>query len=252
MKNRSCWLAAAALSVALSYVAWSIGILSLIKPPSICQAAEKQNMAEKQDLVALMNECQKMSTDPGVITIIQWIPKEWWQLTLKRADVTEARIREVLELFAPYVTFIVVHGRIASSGFAVFTSKSVLQQHIFLEDRAGHVYKPLDDEDLEPGTRNAIVMIKPLFSSMLGQMGDNMNFILFPSESKGKEKLYEATGEGKFSIRIKGIPQVKDQVFQWILPLSSLVPAKFCPKCRQQESGSWKYCPWCGSLLATQ
>lgn len=221
-------------------------LISSLLAPRTCQAAEKQ------DLIALMNECQKMSADPGVIAIIQWIPKEWWQLTLRRADVPESRIKEVLKLFDPYMTFIIVHGRISSSGFPTFTAKSVLQQHIFLEDKAGHLSKPIDEEQVDTGVRNAVIMIKPLFSNMLGQMGDNMNFFLFPAQTKGKEKPYEATGQGHFSIRLKGIPDGGDQTFQWVLPLSSLVPPKFCPKCRKEENGSWKYCPWCGSILAYQ
>jgi hypothetical protein len=214
--------------------------------------SQSKDKKERYDLIALMNECQKMSDDPGVIAIVQWIPKEWWQLTLERAGVPDVRIKEVLDLFDPYMTFIMVHGRISSSGVPTFTSKSLLQDHILLEDEAGNPYKPIDDENIESGVRNAIIMIKPIFSNMLGQMGDNMNFFLFPSRNKGKEKAYKATREGGFSIRVKGVPDAGDQVFQWILPLSSLVPARFCPKCKKKENGSWKYCPWCGSRLTPQ
>jgi hypothetical protein len=223
-----------------------------------CQAKEEmknsqaKDKKDKYDLIALMNECQKMSGDPGVIAIVQWIPKEWWQLTLERAGVPDARIKEVLKLFAPYMTFIMVHGRISSSGLPTFTSRSLLQEHVFLVDKAGHPYRPIDEEDVEAGVQNAIIMIKPIFSNMLGQMGDNMNFFLFPSQTKEKKKSYEATQEGSFSIRFKDVPDAGDQAFQWILPLSSLVPAKICPKCKKEESGSWKYCPWCGSPLSHQ
>ncbi|MEW5801915.1 MAG: zinc ribbon domain-containing protein [bacterium] len=209
-----------------------------------CQAKQRY------DLIGLMNECQKMSSDPGVIAIVQWIPREWWQLTLERAGVPGERIKEVLEIFDPYMTFIMVHGRISSSGLPTFTSKSLLQQHVFLEDKAGNLYKPIDEDNVEAGVRNAIIMIKPIFSNMLGRMGDNMNFFLFPSRTKEKTKAYEAMQEGAFSIRFKDVPDVGDQVFEWTLPLSSLVPARMCPKCRKEENGSWKYCPWCGSKLS--
>jgi hypothetical protein len=145
-----------------------------------------------------------------------------------------------------------VHGRISSSGVPTFTSKSLLQDHVFLEDKSGTAYKPIDEEDIEAGVRNAIIMIKPIFSNMLGQMGDNMNFFLFPAQTKDRKKAYEATKEGEFSIRFKGVPDAGDQVFQWTLPLNSLVPAKFCPRCKKEENGSWKYCPWCGSPLTHQ
>ncbi len=204
---------------------------------------------EDYDLIAFMNECQKMSGDPGIIAIVQWIPNEWWQLTLKRAGVPEVRIREVLELFEPYSSFIVIHGRITSSGLPSFTSESIIRQHLYLKDKAGELVKPMDDENISAGVRNAIIMIKPIFSNMLGRMGDNMNFFFFSSKDNQGKKSFSATQVGKFAIHLQGIPEAKDQVFEWDLPLESLIPSIMCLNCNRKAKGSWKFCPWCGKKL---
>ncbi|MGA1875595.1 MAG: hypothetical protein ACMUIA_08300 [bacterium] len=211
-----------------------------------CQAGQEY------DLIAFMNECQKMSGDPGLIAIVQWIPDEWWQITLERAEVPPSRIKEVLALFDPYLTFIVIHGKVSSNGVPLFTDESVIRQHLRLKDMAGGLYRPINDEDISSGVRNAIIMIKPLFSNMLGRMGENMNFFFFSSHGQKGERICQAGREGSFSISLSGIPEAKDQIFAWTLPLNSLLPLKVCPKCGREAQGSWKYCPFCGLSLPSR
>ena len=208
-----------------------------------CQAKEDY------DLIGFMNECQQMSTDPGIIAIVQWIPDEWWQLTLERAEVPEERIREVLELFEPYTAFIVIHGKISSLGIPSFSSEANIRQHLFLVDETEEFYRPIEDENISSGVRNAIIMIKPIFSNMLGRMGENMNFFFFTSTTKKGGKICQAKKRGSFAICFKDVPDIDDQVFKWTLPLNSLVPFTRCPKCAKEVKGAWSYCPWCGTPL---
>ena len=227
-------------------------ILTLILLSNMIIITKSCQAGEKYDLVAFMNECQKMSVDPGIIAIVQWIPEEWWQLTLERAEVPESRIKEVLELFEPYTSFIVIHGKITSSGLPSFSSEEIIRRHLFLKDEPGQFYTPIDDENISAGVRNAIIMIKPIFSNMLGRMGENMNFFFFTNKNTKGGKICQAKKEGAFCVYLKDIPDVKDQVFEWILPLNSLVPFKICPKCIREAKGSWRYCPWCGAFLGSR
>lgn len=207
---------------------------------------------ENFDLTMFMNECQKMSSDPGVIAIVQWIPLEWWQLTLERGGVPKPRIEEVLELFDPYTAFIVIHGKINSSGLPAFTTEEIIRKHLLLVDSAGRQFRPINDEEVTAGVRNAIIMIKPIFSNMLGRMGENMNFYFFTGKKENGRRAFQARGEGSFSVYLKGVPEVKDQVFEWLLPLPSLLPVSNCPECKKEVKGHWKYCPWCGVELSPQ
>jgi len=224
-------------------------ILVLILLSNMMLITKTCQAKEGYDLIAFMNECQKMSTDPGLIAIVQWVPDEWWQLTLERAGVPDARIKEVLELFEAYTFFIVIHGKISSLGLPSFSSEVNIRQHLFLIDEADESYQPIEDENISSGVRNAIIMIKPIFSNMLGRMGENMNFFFFTSKTKKGGKICQAKQKGSFSICFKDMPEAEDQVFQWTLPLNSLVPCAMCPKCTKEVRGTWSYCPWCGTAL---
>ncbi len=226
-------------------------ILVLILLSYVMLIAKTCQAREDYDLIGFMNECQKMSTDPGIIAIVQWIPDEWWQLTLERAEVPEERIKEVLELFEPYTAFIVIHGKISSLGLPSFSSEVNIRQHLLLIDEADEFYRPIEDENISSGVRNAIIMIKPIFSNMLGRMGENMNFFFFTSKTKKGEKICQAKKKGSFSICFKDMLEVEDQVFKWTLPLNSLVPFTLCSKCTKELKGVWSYCPWCGTPLGS-
>ena len=145
-----------------------ICILALILLSYMIIIASISQAGETHDLTAFMNECQKMSTDPGIITIVQWIPDEWWQLTLERAGVPESRIKEVLDLFEPYSAFIVIHGKISPLGLPSFSSEADIRKHLFLVDEANKFYRPVEDENISAGVRNAIIMIKPTASAAIG------------------------------------------------------------------------------------
>jgi len=85
--------------------------------------------------------------------------------------------------------------------------------------------------------------MKPIFVNMLGPMGQNMCFFLFPAESADGRRIAEAKKEGAFSVKLG------EREFRWRLPLGSLLAPKMCPKCKEKCSGAWNFCPWCGTRL---
>lgn len=86
-------------------------------------------------------------------------------------------------------------------------------------------------------------MMKPLFANMLGPMGQNMVFFLFPSNNKEGQKIADSKKEGSFSV------EMGEREFRWRLPLGSLLPPKICPTCGEKLSGAYKFCPWDGTKL---
>jgi hypothetical protein len=78
---------------------------------------------------------------------------------------------------------------------------------------------------------------------MLGALGRNMNFFVFPGVRANGRPIADAKQEGSFKVVLG------EQEFRWRLPLSSLLPPKICPKCHETDKGAWKFCPWCGTAL---
>ena len=64
-------------------------------------------------------------------------------------------------------------------------------------------------------------MMKPIFVNMLGPMGQNMHFFLFPAKDKSGNLIADAKNEGSFTVKLA------DRPFKWRLPLGSILPRRF-------------------------
>ena len=88
--------------------------------------------------------------------------------------------------------------------------------------------------------------MKPVLVNMLGPMGEHMEFFFFPRTSASGQPIADAKAEGSFRFGVG-----KD-VYDWRLPLGSLLPQKTCPVDGERLSGAWEYCPWHGKKLRSE
>ena len=89
-------------------------------------------------------------------------------------------------------------------------------------------------------------MIKPVMVNMLGPLGQNLHFILFPAKTSAGKRIAAAKEKGTFKIKLGS------KNFKWRLPLDSLLPVKVCSGCKEECKGSWSFCPWCGKGLTAR
>ncbi|MCA1558049.1 MAG: hypothetical protein LC731_05860, partial [Acidobacteria bacterium] len=143
----------------------------------------------------------------------------------------------------PYTLFVVVDGKIGAYGGVTYKSEQVIRDSIQLIDSQGAIYRPLAKESVDAETASLLSLMKPVLSNMMGQLGQNMNFVLFPAKDKAGQQLLAARREGAFTVKMG------ESTFKWRLPLGSLLPPKVCPVDGEQLNGAWKYCPWHGKEL---
>jgi len=199
---------------------------------------------QEKSLDALIQETQKNSQKPDQVTLLWWIPTEFWKLSMAAdATVTNEQIDEIIKLTGSYTLFIVVDARMGSFGGLTYKTEQNIRDSIAIKDMKGRIYKPLSKNSIDPDTNNFLKMIKPILEEMLGSMGQNMHFVLFPSKSDHGEPIIESKNKGKFSVLLG------NEEFTWKLPLDSLISVKTCPRCSEICKGSWEYCAWCGTKL---
>lgn len=198
----------------------------------------------KVDIRALTQETQKMTQSANEITLIWWIPEEYWRVSFEQAqNMTASQIEEFLKVLRPYMLIVAVDGKIGAFGGVTYKSKATILNSIQIIDREGIHYRPLIDEKIDADTKNFLSMMKPVFVNMLGPMGQNMHFFLFSSKNKKGQDIAVAKREGAFSVKLD------KKEFKWRLPLGSLLPPKECPVDGEKLNGAWKFCPWHGVEL---
>ena len=199
------------------------------------------------DMNKLIQETQKMLNEDDRITMVWWLPEEYWKASLKQGRaVTNDQIDQYMQFIRPYTFFVIVHGEVGSFGGISFASETDLRQSIRLIDSEGKQYHPLSSFDIDSNTQNLLSIMKPLFASMLGPLGENMHFFLFDAKDSYHNKFVSATDPGKFYVKLG------QKEFCWRTPIGALLPEKTCPYCGEKLSGAYLYCPYDGTKLNSQ
>jgi hypothetical protein len=198
----------------------------------------------KADINALVYEIKKTSESANEMTMVWWIPEEFWRVVFEQnPNTTPAQTKEFLGVLHPYMLIMVVDGNIGTFGGVTYKSETTIRDSIQIIDSQGARYQPLGDEKIDADIKNITTMMKPVFVNMLGPMGQNMHLFLFPPENKKGQTIADAKKEGAFSVKLG------EREFKWRLPLGSLLPPKICPVDGEKLSGAWKFCPWHGTEL---
>ncbi len=198
----------------------------------------------KANLNELIQEIQKRSEAAGDMTIVWWMPEDYWRASLAQSPTaTPEQMQKILDTLRPYTLFAVIDGKVGTYGGVVYKPEAETRASIKLKDSYGNGYLPLGESEINADAKSFLLAMKPALVSVLGPMGQNMYFFVFPAKDKEGRNIADAKKEGSFVV------QLGDREFKWSLPLPALLLAKICPTCKEKLSGAYKFCPWDGTKL---
>jgi hypothetical protein len=196
------------------------------------------------DIQAIIKETQQTSQSPGAMTIVWWIPEAFLRATLaSNPNMTKEKSEAFMKPLRSYIIMLVIDAKVGPLAGLTYTPTSELATEVRVKDHAGSLYPPVDPTRINSDSQNFIAILKPVMASMLGPMGQNMNFFLFPSSGKDGAAIADESKEGVFYL------EVGKKEFHWRLPLGSILPHKTCPVCKESLSGAYRYCPYDGAKL---
>jgi hypothetical protein len=197
------------------------------------------------DLNALVDETQQRSSEPQELSIVWWLPEEFWRLSAQSNPSLAPEVVDTLVARVhPYVIVGALSGHIGELASVRYASGDSLRNGIRLVDSTGAQFAPLDRDSLPAPIQGLLDLLRPMMASLLGNMGQNLNFFVFDGLTPDGARRLDPTRPGRFSIRLLGTD------YRWRLPLASLVPKKRCPVDGELLSGAWRFCPWHGVELA--
>jgi hypothetical protein len=210
--------------------------IAFIKP---CIAQEA-----KADMQALMRETQQTDSSNHHLHLVWWIPAEFWSVSMeKNTAVTEKQKETLLKMFRDYNVIAVVQGEIGPMGGVTYEPEEDVRSQVTLIDTFGDRHRPMKTSDIKPDLQNFLEIMHPMLGNMMGPLGKNFQFMVFPARNNDGQFIMNPRAEGKF------IVQLGEAKYRWRLPLSSLLPPKICPKCNEKLSGAFRFCPYDGTSL---
>ncbi len=213
-------------------------------------AQEIKNLKDVE-IDRLINETQVSSSDEG-ITLVWWIPQEFWSVALHQdPSLPAANREEMLRTLEPYFMLAVIQGELSSFGGARFYDEATVQQNLTVafEDDRGRVETFTTLQQIPPDIEILQSTIRPMLSQMMGNMGQNFHFFTFTNVNERGKPQISAYETGTIQVKLAGIGRVSDSEFEIELPLDSLFVPRVCPNGKEAHV-SWKFCPWDGTRLS--
>jgi len=200
-------------------------------------------VAGVQDLV---RETQRTADTNGQITMVWWMPQQFWQASMDANPATPAEARAmVLNGLADYTVIAMLRAKPGATGVTDVQSKAELIKNARVEV-SGTVIEPLAPEVISPVAQVLLSQLKPAMASMAGAVGGAMEFVVYPAKSADGKPLLDAAQNGTLKITLY------EDTFTWRLPLGSLLPARIDKKSGEEFPGNYQFNPFTGDKLGTR
>ena len=198
--------------------------------------------AAAANMQELVHETQRMNTDDGQITMVWWLPVQFWEESMKAsAAIPDAARRQVVDAMSDYTILVLLRAKAGAGGISDAEPKEELVKKLKVTVN-GNELQPLPTDQIAPATTLMLAQMKPAIAANLGPLGQAMQFVVYPGKADGKP-LLDATQPGDLSVMFYG----KD--YHWHLPLGSLLPKKVDKKTGEEFPGNYLYNPYTGEKL---
>lgn len=194
-------------------------------------------------------EIMQVRDDHGKIFMTLWMPWQYWEtamLSTTNGKPLPQDVRDMISAMKQYNIFGIVDAKATPYG-VVYADEKNIRDSIALNVGDSVKLKPVAEEDLPENVRLLVSLLKPTMRQMLGNMGNNLAFVVFPNVDSKNNYYIDAKNPGQFTLQWRS-----DVPFSWRLPLDVLTPPKYCPMDNEKLSGKYHYCPYHGNKLESQ
>ena len=201
--------------------------------------------AHATDMQQLVQETQKIANESEHLTLVWWIPQEFWETSLNsNPNVSADSRKQMLSALEDFQIVALFRAKAGINGLTEIPGKEDMLANAHF-DLNGKAIEPLDVAKVSAGAQALVATLKPLLGGMLGQLGQGMQLVVYPSKLDGK-RLIDPNKPGAFQYTLY------DQTFRWRLPLASLLPKKIDPATKEEFPGNFDYNPYTGGKLVAK
>lgn len=206
-------------------------------------AVSTASAAALQDLI---RDTQRTAESGGSMTMVWWMPQQFWEESLKaNPAVPEAARTQVLAALSDYTIIAMLRAKPGVTGLGEVQPKAELLRNLRVE-ASGKPVEPLSPEQISPAAQLILSQLKPAMAAMVGQVGQAMEFVVYPAKAADGKLQFDALQTGSVKIALY------DANFSWRLPLGSLLPMRVDKKTGEEFPGNYQFNPFTGDRLTTR
>jgi hypothetical protein len=197
------------------------------------------------DIQTVMRDVQRIAQKPKKITLVFWIPTEFWSVATRGDTRISDELRAQFSTTVnDYLVFMIASAEMGNSGGMTTKDRAAIEANTELLI-GGKSIAPIGKNEVSPDVLRVVDRVKPMMANLAGQIGQGIEILIYPNPAPGAEKL-SAVKPGAFSISVFG------DRFDWRLPLGSLLPPKVDSRTKESFPGDYNYNPYTGDKLSAE
>jgi hypothetical protein len=201
--------------------------------------SQKLKPANTNDFVI---ECMKTNAEGTHRQTTIWFPYNFWEIVGEQMKSSPEFTQNIVGHMKSYMMFCVVDYWVSGTELS-FKSEDEIRSTLKLTDSSNEIFNPLPEQDIDAEAKQLLQHLRPTMAQMFGQFGKGMRIFLFKPKQTNGQVQFNVLKKNCFSL------SWDNTRLTWKLPLSSVLPPKFCPVDNEQMKGNWEYCPVHGVKL---
>jgi hypothetical protein len=173
-----------------------------------------------------------------------WLPYEFF---LAAAGAEEGMTRESAEkevsLLKGYLVLAVQAEEEDEDGTTHYANEAEIRRRVVVRLSDGTEAAPL--ASVPP----KVAIIAAALKAGVAQQAKDVHIVMFSNRTDDGKLIIDETKRGKLTAVLKGKGGQEDVLFTWRTPFDAATPPVPCPKCKDDVSAKWMFCPWCGQKL---
>lgn len=198
----------------------------------------------KTAMERMTEEIQQIKQTTKTLKLVWWIPTEFWKAVMdEQKESTPEQKDYLVNLFDDYTILVAGDYNMEANNSGLdFTVNDVKKSLTFYENgKKVPLLKESDTDDQVLTLMND--MMKPVFEQMLGKMGSGIDIFIFNNKNSSGKRILNPYNSGNFRV------ELGTDIFEWKLPLVSLMEEKVCNTDSAKFPGNYVYCPFHGTKL---
>lgn len=199
------------------------------------------HVARAANVEEVVRETQRVALDGEQVSMVWWMPLEFWSETIRGNPELNAEARsELVSMMADYTVIALLRATPGAEGLEKIQPKAELLKNTKVEFD-GKVLQPVADDKIAPAAILVLQQLKPVLAQAAGAVGGALEFLVYPASVDGKA--IDAGLPGRLAVTFYGKPN------NWRLPLGSVLPPKTDKATGEQFPGNYEYNPFTGKKI---
>ena len=213
-------------------------------------SAQPWQRRDKIDLSVFIKEIVSIKVSANRAQSAIWLPFEFYIEANRIQGKSTEQIEKELAPLKPYLVFMVQCSAESPDTSLIYESIGQLHARAILKSKNGSETKPLTKIPKQLSVR--LEAIKSLMSQDSPRSAANMHILVFPRKNTAGVAIVNTNTRDKLTLVLNEGALFKKAVFTWRTPFDALTQEVICPRCRENASAKWHYCPWCGNKLQSR